>query len=142
VDIGGNKSKTRDFHVDGVPGSLTGDLSLDVKGTVWTTAAEYRLATSDPAFTVDLLAGVRMFNMKNTLGWNFTGAAGSHPLAGRSGSTVVERDPLGRHRRRQGQLHLRRRAPMVRPLLLRHRHRPVGPDLPDRRRHRLPVQVG
>ncbi|MBK6359576.1 MAG: hypothetical protein IPF39_06435 [Comamonadaceae bacterium] len=89
VDIGGNKSKTRDFSIDGAPGTLSGDLSLDVKGTLWTLAGEYRMATSDPAFTVDVLAGARMFNMKNTLGWNFTGTAGSHPLAGRSGSTAV-----------------------------------------------------
>ena len=89
VDIGGNKSKTRDFSIDGAPGTLSGDLSLDVKGTLWTLAGEYRMATSDPAFTVDVLAGARMFNMKNTLGWNFSSSVGSHPLAGRSGSTAV-----------------------------------------------------
>ncbi len=60
-------------------------MSLDIKGTIWTMAGEYRLATGDPAFTIDVLGGARMFNMKNTLGWNFTGS-GSHPLAGRSGS--------------------------------------------------------
>ena len=38
MDIGGNKPKSRDFTIDGVPGALTGDMSLDIKGTIWTTA--------------------------------------------------------------------------------------------------------
>lgn len=89
LNVGGNKSNVRDFSVDGVPANVTADMSLDIKGTIWTVAGEYRMATSDPAFTVDVLGGARMFNMKNTLGWNFTGTAGSHPLAGRSGSTAI-----------------------------------------------------
>jgi|JI10StandDraft_1071094.scaffolds.fasta_scaffold71104_2 hypothetical protein len=90
VDIGGNKSGARDFAVDGVSTNLTGDLSLDIKLTAWSLAGLYRIRTSDPAFTVDLLGGARMLTMQNTLGWSFTGAVGSHPLAGRSGSTVVK----------------------------------------------------
>jgi len=90
LNVGGDKSRTRDFSVDGAPANLSADLSLDLKGTVWTVAGEYRLATSDPAFTVDVLGGARMFNLTNTLGWSFTGAAGSHPLVGRSGSTRAE----------------------------------------------------
>ncbi|MBK9200810.1 hypothetical protein [Candidatus Skiveiella danica] len=113
VDIGGNKSKTRDFSIDGAPGTLSGDLSLDVKGTLWTLAGEYRMATSDPAFTVDVLAGARMFNMKNTLGWNFTGTAGSHPLAGRSGSTAVSDTLWDAIVGVKGNYTLRRRAAMV-----------------------------
>jgi len=34
MDIGGNKPKSRDFTIDGVPGALTGDMSLDIKGTI------------------------------------------------------------------------------------------------------------
>lgn len=89
LNIGGNKAKTRDFSIDGAPSALTGDLSLDIKGSIWTLAGEYRLATSDPALTVDVLGGARMLSMTNTLGWNFSGAVGSHPLAGRSGSTEL-----------------------------------------------------
>ncbi len=54
LNVGGDKSRTRDFSVDGAPANLSADLSLDLKGTVWTVAGEYRLATSDPAFTVDV----------------------------------------------------------------------------------------
>jgi hypothetical protein len=77
MDIGGNKTKSPGLsRSTACQSTLTGDLSLDIKGTLWTTwPVEYRLATSDPAFTVDALAGARMFNMKNTLGWNFTGSA-------------------------------------------------------------------
>lgn len=87
LNIGGNKTGVRDFTVDGNPVNLSADMSLDVKGTIWTVAGEYRLATGNPAFTIDLLGGARMFNMQNSLGWSFNG---SGPLNGRSGSTVVK----------------------------------------------------
>lgn len=90
VNVGSSKSGTRDFQVDGRPVDLTGNLSLDVKMVGWTLAGQYRLATGDPALTADLLAGARVLSVKNTLGWSFAGAAGSHPLVGRSGSTEVE----------------------------------------------------
>jgi len=90
VNVGSSKSGTRDFQVDGRPVDLTGNLNLDVKMVGWTLAGQYRLATGDPALTADLLAGARVLSVKNTLGWSFAGAAGSHPLVGRSGSTEVE----------------------------------------------------
>ena len=51
----------------------------------------------------------------------------------------VERRPhqLGRHRRRQGPLALRRRPPLVRAVLCRHRHGQFGPHLAGDGRHRL-----
>jgi hypothetical protein len=90
MDIGGNKPGARDFARRRGFRTLTGDLSLDIKLTRGAWLACTAWPTSDPAFTVDLLGGARMLTMQNTLGWSFTGAVGSHPLAGRSGSTVVK----------------------------------------------------
>jgi len=87
VDLGGVKSQTHDFSIGGIgiPASATADLSVDFKATVWTVAGEYRL-TSDPAWTVDLLAGARMLQVRPTLGFAINGDLGPINLPGRSGS--------------------------------------------------------
>ena len=51
-------------------------------------AGEYRLA-SDPAWTVDLLAGARLLDVKPTLGYSITGDVGPVVLPGRSGTKKV-----------------------------------------------------
>jgi len=90
VDLGGSKSQTHDFSIGniGLPASATADLSLDLKATVWTVAGEYRLA-SDPAWTVDLLAGARLLDLEPTLGYSINGDLGPVVLSGRSGSKEV-----------------------------------------------------
>ena len=91
LDIGGSKSNTRDFSIGniGLPASTTADLSLDLKGTIWTVAGEYRVI-SDPATKVDLLAGARLFNVKPTLGWSIHGDLGPIQEPGRSGSKEID----------------------------------------------------
>jgi hypothetical protein len=90
LDVGGIKSQSRDFSIGniGIPAGTTADLNLDLKSWVWTVAGEYRVA-SDPAWTVDLLAGARMLYMKPTIGWSITGDLGPVFLPGRSGSKVI-----------------------------------------------------
>ena len=90
ANIGGVKSRTRDFSLGniGIPATATTDLSLDVKATVWTVAGEYRVV-SDPAWTVDLLAGARLLDVKTTLGFSINGDLGPIALPGRSGSKEV-----------------------------------------------------
>jgi hypothetical protein len=91
MDVGGSKSQTRDFSIGniGVPAGTTADLSLDLKGWIWTLAGEYRMV-SDPAWTVDLLAGARLFDLKPTLGWSINGNLGPIGLPGRSGSKEID----------------------------------------------------
>jgi hypothetical protein len=86
LDVGGDQSKTRDLTIAGgrLPASATADLSLDLKGTVWTIAGEYRVI-SDPAWTMDVLAGARLFNVKPTIGWSLNGDLGPLVLPSRSG---------------------------------------------------------
>jgi len=87
LNVDGDESKTRDFTIAGgrLPASATADLSLDLKGTVWTLAGEYRVI-SDPAWTMDVLAGARLFDIKPTIGWSLNGDLGSLVVPGRSGS--------------------------------------------------------
>jgi hypothetical protein len=88
VDLGGNKSQSRNFSVGGIglPATATADLNLDIKSLIWTVAGEYRIA-ADPAWTVDVLAGARLLGMKPTLGYSITGEIGSVAIpGGRDGS--------------------------------------------------------
>jgi hypothetical protein len=89
-DIGGVKSQTRDFSLGniGIPATASTDLNLGVKTTIWTVAGEYRVV-SDPAWTVDLLAGARLLDVKTTLGFSINGDLGPITLPGRSGSKEV-----------------------------------------------------
>jgi len=91
ADLGGAKSRTRDFSVGniGLPASTETDLSLDIKTLIWTVAGEYRVG-SDPAWTLDLLAGARMAQMKPTLGYSITGDLGSILILDREGSKQVD----------------------------------------------------
>jgi len=92
VDVGGVKSHERDFSIGniGIPATATTDLDLTIKALVWTLAGEYRVA-SDSAWTVDLLGGARMLQMKPRLGYSITGEIGPIVLpGGRSGSKQVD----------------------------------------------------
>ncbi len=77
VDIGGSKSQTRDVRIGGVdiPVGVTADLSLDVKGWIWTSAVSYR-AVSDTDGFFDVFGGVRMLDMDQRLGWQFSANVG------------------------------------------------------------------
>jgi hypothetical protein len=87
ADLGGSKSGSRDFTVDGRPVTATADLSLDVKSTVWTLAGLYNLS-STPDSTTDLLFGTRMLNLKQTLDWSLATAIPELPT--RSGQASVD----------------------------------------------------
>jgi len=87
VDLGNAKSNTRDFTIGniGLPAGTTADLDWDYKATVWTLAGQYRLA-SEPSMTLDVLAGVRLFDQRQRLRWSISGDIGPIAPAGRSGS--------------------------------------------------------
>jgi hypothetical protein len=73
ADLGADKAGSHDFSVLGHPaGSLSADLSLDMKMWVWTAAGTYELAKS-PENTTDLVFGTRLLDVKETLGWSFIG---------------------------------------------------------------------
>ena len=93
IDLGGSKSGTRDFSLGhaGLPVGLTADLSLDLKATAWTLAGSYALV-SKPDYTLDLLAGARMLNIRPSLSWAFGGTyPNGTPLPGVTGSEAQDK---------------------------------------------------
>lgn len=68
LNLGGSKDRSPYFAIGdvGLLAIITADLGLDLKGSIWTSAGEYRVV-SDPALTLDLLAGARVKDL------NFSG---------------------------------------------------------------------
>lgn len=92
MNVGSNKSDTRDFSVGGgsLPASLTASLNYDLKAWVWTVAGEYRVIAS-PSYTMDVLAGARMINLDQTLGYGLSGDLGNTGVGERNGSAGVSK---------------------------------------------------
>ena len=90
LSVGGSKSQTRDVNVGGVPlpGGITADLNMNLKSTLWTIAGEYRVATT-PTASVDVLAGARLADVKQSLGWTFSTDLPIEHNPGRTGSKDI-----------------------------------------------------
>jgi len=80
------ESASRNFTIGnaGLPADASAAFDWELKGTAWTLAGEYRVA-SDPAFTVDVLAGARLLDTRQHLRWNIAGSIGSLDPLARSG---------------------------------------------------------
>ena len=91
MDVGNARAKTRDFTLGDVqlPAGASAESSMDMKAVVWTLAGSYRVVAS-PEGTLDVLAGARLLDIKQTVGYQITGNVGSIPLPGRSGSGEVK----------------------------------------------------
>ena len=93
LNVGASKSGTRDLTIGGVelPAGITANASLDIKGTVWTLAGNYRvLATPESSF--DAFAGARLLSVKERLGWEFSANIGPIVGPGQSGNSQAKRD--------------------------------------------------
>jgi hypothetical protein len=92
LDFGASKTNTREFTIGniGLPANTTANFDSDLKGVVWTLAGEYRLPSPDPAFTVDLLAGARMLDLRQKLNWTISGSLGPIDPAARSGNAELK----------------------------------------------------
>ena len=93
LDVGGSKSSTRDLAIAGqpLPGGITANASLDVKGLIWTLAGNYR-ALATPQANIDVFAGARLLDLKETLGWAFSADVGSFVGPARQGSSETKLD--------------------------------------------------
>ena len=81
-----SESASRDFTIGnaGLPADASAAFDWDMRGTAWTLAGEYRVA-SDPSYTVDVLAGTRLLDTRQHLRWNISGSIGPLDPAARSG---------------------------------------------------------
>jgi len=91
LDVGGSKSNRRDISVGGIqlPAGVDSNLTLDVKGTIWTIAGEYRLDQT-PNSTFDVFVGARYASLKQKLDYEFSADVGPITGPGRSGSTQAK----------------------------------------------------
>jgi hypothetical protein len=80
------ESASRDFTIGngGLPADASAAFDWEMKGTAWTLAGEYRIASA-PSYTVDVLAGTRLLDTRQHLRWNIGGSIGSLDPAARSG---------------------------------------------------------
>jgi len=81
-----SESASRDFTIGngGLPADASAGFDWELRGTAWTLAGEYRVASA-PAFTVDVLAGARLLDTRQHLRWNIAGSIGSLDPLARSG---------------------------------------------------------
>jgi hypothetical protein len=91
MDLGNTKNGSRDITLGGasLPGGAEATLSFDLKGWAWTLAGERRVL-SGAGSTMDILAGARLFDMRQTLGWEVTGNVASIPVLNRSGRSEAK----------------------------------------------------
>jgi len=93
LNVSGSKSGTRDLTIGGVelPAGVSSNASLDIKATVWTLAANYRvLAAPDAAY--DVFAGARLVDVTEKLGWEFSANVGPVVGPGQTGSSQTKLD--------------------------------------------------
>jgi hypothetical protein len=90
MDIGDSRSGFRDISIGGlpIPADASASASYDLKGWGWTIAGTWH-AVTDPAATLDVIAGVRLLDITQTLDWTITGNVASIPLPGRAGTSKV-----------------------------------------------------
>ena len=77
LDVGDSDSRTQNVSIGGVtlPATVTADTDFDLKSTIWSLAASYRVVASGEA-AFDLLAGARLAHLEQNLKWTFTGDFG------------------------------------------------------------------
>jgi hypothetical protein len=91
LDLGSSKNGTRDFGIGQVelPASVNGDFRYDLTGWLWTLSGSYALVQQERV-SMDVLAGVRMLDLEQTLRWQLNGDISTLPLPGNSGTSSVE----------------------------------------------------
>jgi len=90
MDIGDSRSGFREMSIGGLPlpAGAEARADYDMKGWVWTLGGTWH-ALTDPAATLDVIAGARLLDIEQTLTWEVTGNVGSIPASGRAGSSKV-----------------------------------------------------
>ena len=91
LNSGASKTNTRDLTIGGItlPASTTSNVSLDLKSTVWTLAASYRVL-ADPSGSLDVFVGGRMLDLKENLDYQFSADIGGLNPPPRSGHSEAK----------------------------------------------------
>lgn len=103
LNMGTDKSKVRSVDLNPGPGrvnvatsSISGDVDVDLKGTIWTLAGGYSVVQT-PGVNIDLVAGFRYLGLETTTDWKLKAAVtGTHSgrtaTFSRSGSVTQSED--------------------------------------------------
>lgn len=91
LDLGASKKGTRDFGLGQVeiPVTVDADLELDITGWLWTLAGSYEVIQQEN-FSVNVLGGMRMLDLEETLQYQFNGEIASLPIGDRAGVSSSE----------------------------------------------------
>ncbi len=86
-DLGNTKSGSRDLSLGGaeLPAGVTGKIGFDMKTWLWTLAGTYRVV-DEKAVTLDVLGGVRLLDVTQTLDWELAGNVATVPVGSRTGA--------------------------------------------------------
>lgn len=90
MDVSSSASKTRDLRIDGheLPVGVTANADLGLRGTVFELAGTYK-AVLDPKVTVDVVAGTRLLDLRQTLTLELSADIGNGTGPGRSHQSAV-----------------------------------------------------
>ena len=93
MDLGDTQSNASEGTVGGQdwPFDVTGKVKFDMKSWIWTTSGYYRVI-DQPEGTMDLMAGFRYADVKQSLDWSLSGNIADLPLPGRDGGGKVSGD--------------------------------------------------
>ncbi|HEX7374629.1 MAG TPA: hypothetical protein VF277_06615 [Steroidobacteraceae bacterium] len=91
INLGTHQSATRDLSFGGerLPADASAKAEYDLKGWAWTLAASYRAAQDERA-VLDLFAGARMLDVKQTFDWRLSGNLASIPIVDREGGVEAK----------------------------------------------------
>jgi hypothetical protein len=90
LDIGDRRSGSRDLTLGGVtlPAGVDASVEFDLKGWAWTLGGTFEAIRTPDAY-LDIIGGVRMLDIEQTLDWTLNGNVGSIATANRAGSRAV-----------------------------------------------------
>lgn len=90
MDVGTTRTGFREITIGGMelPLGAAAKVDYDLKGWIWTSGGVWHVH-ADPASSLDVVAGARLLDIKQTLGWEVTGNVGTIPLPGRAGVSEV-----------------------------------------------------
>ena len=93
MDLGNTKKDISEGSIGGndIPVDVTAKVGFDMTSWIWTTAAYYRLI-DQPEKSFDLLGGVRLLDVSQSLNWSLSGNVGEIPLPSREGKAKVAGD--------------------------------------------------
>ena len=138
-----SESASRDFTIGnaGLPADASAAFDWEMKGTAWTLAGEYRVASA-PSYTVDVLAGTRLLDTRQHLRWNIGGSIGSLDPAARSGEIQTSQSTWDAIVGVKGRYAFGQNRQWAVPFYLDVGRRRVEVHPAGRRRARLPIRVG